>query len=114
MEDEVYKCIDQMGSATRKDLESLLGRETDSILGSIRQLRKKKRIYITRYTRQDGVGGRCTPHYALGDGPDAPLPKQIDHKTRNAAYRDRHRALLNARNMARRGREYNFWKGLMT
>ena len=56
----------------------------------IRELRKEKRIYIAFWHR---TGGRSCPYYLSGDGFDAPAPKQITSKEREAKCRQRKKEL---------------------
>ena len=113
LQDAVLAAMDGVGPVTRADLELMTGLNYNQTLQALRGLRRKRKIYIAKYTRQDGKGGRCTPHYAIGDKKDVQPPEQVSSLERNAKYRKRHQARINAKNMARRGRVYNNpWKGL--
>lgn len=114
MQDAVEDCIQHNGTMTRLELEAALGFDENQVSGALRGLRNRKKIHIAKYTRQDGKAGRFTPHYAIGDLPDAEMMRQLTPRQRNIRYRERNRARINAANMARRGRTYNIWKGLMT
>lgn len=52
----------------------------------IRELHKEKRIYVAFWGR---TGGRFSPYYLSGEGFDAPQPKQISAKEREAKCRER-------------------------
>lgn len=114
-QDAILDALSHCETMTRKELEVHLGVTMNVLSSALFTMRryKVKKVYIAYYTRQDGTAGRCIPHYAIGDKPDAVEPKQLTSKQRNAKYRERHQARINARNMARRGRVYNIWQGLM-
>lgn len=52
----------------------------------IRELHKEKRIYVAFWAR---TSGRFSPYYLSGEGFDAPQPKQISPKEREAKCRER-------------------------
>ena len=56
----------------------------------IRELHKEKRIYVAFWAR---TGGRFSPYYLSGEGFDAPQPKQISPKEREAKCRERKKDL---------------------
>lgn len=114
IQDAVFAAMQDMGPLTRADLQQMTGLDYNQVIHSLKGLRKKRKIYIAKYTRQEGRAGRCIPHYKAGDAPDAKPLRQLTPKERNERYRERHRARINAQNMARRGRTYdNPWRGLM-
>lgn len=112
--DAIFAALKDIGSMNAAELELHTGFTRLVVNDCLRRLRDKGLIYIARFERQpEGLAGRCIPFYSAGCGVDAMEPKQLTSKQRNAMYRKRHRARLNARMRARRGSVINVWKGLM-
>jgi hypothetical protein len=112
MADAVLQLVDDLGSASTVDLARMTNRTPCSIRGSLRLLRNRKKVYISRYERQVGTGGRSTPFYALGEGPDVPEPEQISRKVINQRYNKRRAAIISTKARVRRGTTKSIWAGL--
>jgi len=110
---QMLKMLDDVGPMSAFELARAMGLKRLSCNHHLSQLRKYGHIHIGSYVRQRaGLRGRCIPMYAVGAGEDAeplePIPRiQVD-----ANYRERHRAILIARDAVRHKREVNIWAGL--
>lgn len=111
---QVLYTLDDVGPLSSYDMALLLNRTQLSIGGSLRRLRKRKLIHITKYERQpDGQKGRCIPIYAVGDVPDAPPLKRIGVLEVNKKYRKRHAAIISARRYVTERKQLGVWGGLV-
>ena len=94
---------------TKDEIAAELGKHPAAIEASIWNDRDKHgaaNIRIARYQPVRGRGGRAQAVYVLGPGPDAERPdlSGAEHnRARNARYRERHRARINARLRVLRG-----------
>lgn len=112
MADEVRHLIDILHAASVTDLARMTGRTPCSIRCSLRLLRNRKEVFISKYERQIGVGGRSTPYYSLGEGPDVPEPKQLPRTVINKRYNKHRAAIISAKSYVRRGKTPSIWAGL--
>ena len=110
--DEVLEYVRDYGPATIHDIANVLGRTLKSVIQCLETLHKEHAVYIAGYTRIT-THGKWSPQYKAGNKPDKPKPENKAHKQSNAEYRQRYRALINAKNVARNGNTYNIWKGLL-
>jgi hypothetical protein len=94
---------------TKDEIAAELGKHPAAIEASIWHDRHKhgtENIRIAKYQPVRGRGGRAQAVYVLGPGPDAERPDLSgieQHRARNARYRERHRARINARLRVLRG-----------
>lgn len=94
---------------TKDEIAAELGKHQAAIEASIWHDRHKHgsdNIRIRTYQPVRGKGGRAQAVYVLGPGPDAERPDLSGiehHRARNARYRERHRARINARLRVLRG-----------
>ena len=110
----VYFALDDVGPMTAYEISRLLGRNRNSICHSLSMLRKDRRIYVRRWERQDGKGGRMAPVYALGDLPDAKQPNRRGPKETSRRHRERHATELSIKRYGTRSTKINnIWSGLL-
>lgn len=94
---------------TKFEIAAELGKHPAAIEASIWHDRHKHgsdNIRIKTYQPVRGKGGRAQAVYIQGPGPDAERPDLSgieQHRARNARYRERHRARINARLRVLRG-----------
>lgn len=94
---------------TKGEIAVELGKHERAIESAIWHDRSKfgtANIRIKKYRPMRGKGGRASPVYVLGPGPDAERPDLSGiehHRARNERYRKKNRALLNIRLRIRRG-----------
>ena len=103
----VIATLKEHGPMTCEDTAGLMGwtvERVHGVISSARRLRPGQIFRVVRYQRAEGRG-KDHSVYAASPGQDAPRPK-VDKKVRRLRtqedYRNRHRAIVNARNrMAR-------------
>jgi len=78
--------------------------------GSVRKQYAKGEMHIVGYVRQPNGWNRAL--YVLGEGEDVPRPKPIPSTKVQKAYRERHKALINARRKFKGTIALGVWKGL--
>jgi hypothetical protein len=94
---------------TKDEICRELGKAEGAIESSIRHERYTYgpvRLHIARWQRSTGKGGRPSAVYVAGPGVDAERPSfssRKDKRARQAKYRARHKAVINARLRVRRG-----------
>lgn len=113
--EELFEYLRDLGPMSARELTQVTGRTRRAIWDSLTLLRDAKRIYICRYEHQeDGVAGRCSPIYKIGNLPDCKMPQRKSTLERDRKYRLRNKAVLQARQRARRsGEPANVWSGLL-
>ena len=107
--DAVAHALQTIGPMTCLELSVLLVRSVHGIRDSLRRL--DGQIHIARY-QPPANRGRRAPVYAWGPGEDA-VEGANSVRERNRKYRIRHRAIIAARNVRRRGGSRSIWAGLM-
>ena len=92
-----------------------LGKHVKSIESCIRDTRNKFGVglngfVIAQWYLYRGKGGRASPMYLNGNGErfDLKRPK-FDANANRQRYRDKMRAVIRSRNVARKGKELNPW-----
>ncbi len=111
--DEVLTVIRDCGPISRLELQGMVRRSKMGVNDSLLILRRDKLIHIAGWARQQGHGGAYAPLYGYGNKTDADKPKARPPKERNAAFRERNRALIRTNTRIRRGSKTNIWGGLM-
>lgn len=120
----VIAALREHGPMTRHALAECLdwplGR-VHSTVANARRLRPEQVFRVVGYQRVLEGKGKDASIYAAEPGPDMPRPKAGQYQRNRATrrrYRERHRAVINARHRARRAREKgrvvrsNFWAQL--
>lgn len=104
----IVAAIQQAGSMTAAEIAEYLEWPQRRVCGCITTARIDHGTWFFRvvgYKRQRGHGGREAAIFGLGPGKDAPRPvmdSPQENRKRQARYRERHRAVINMRNRARR------------
>lgn len=106
---------------TKDEIAAELGKEPGAVATSLRYDREKhgtKNFRIRTYARMQGRGGRAQAVYVTGPGKDATRPDLSKPKYRleqQARYREKYRAVINARLRVSRGHtvENNIFRQLM-
>ena len=110
---QITHALEHIGPLSALELSLQLVLSRLAVNKQVKQLREKKRVYITRFERQpDGVQGRCTPVYALGEKNDA---KPLDRNHRREVsqrYYARHSAVISTRRYSKRRTALGVWAGL--
>lgn len=114
----ILAAIREHGPMTVAELVEVTGKTRHSIDAAIINMRERgtEFLRVKGYQRQVGNGGIAASIYDLGPGKDAKRPdlSTIEaHRERQARYRDKNRAVINARTNARRGRPINPFLQLM-
>lgn len=103
-----------IGPMTAFELHVHIGLRRLTTNQQIKLLRNSKSIHITRYDRQpEGVKGRCSPVYALGDLPDAEPLKRVSKKITNQRYTTRYAAVISTKRYSKKRNALGVWAGLI-
>ena len=91
----VLQTIEHCGPISRAEIQRLTGLSELQVVRALASFRRAGLpVRIAAWDRQPpGHQGPQIPLYAIGTNPDARKPPPIPHRVRDAAYRERHRAI---------------------
>lgn len=91
----VMQAIEHCGPISRAEIQRLTGLSEKQVVECLHNIRRAGLpVRIAEWGRQPpGQKGGMIPMYAIGTNPDARKPPAISHRVRDAAYRERHRAI---------------------
>ena len=91
----VMQTIEHCGPISRAEIQRLTGLSEKQLTSCLHHIRRAGLpVRIAQWKRQPpGKKGSMIPLYAIGTTPDARKPPPIAHRVRDAAYRERHRAI---------------------
>lgn len=108
----ILDTIKEMGPMGCSELAEHLGLHRTTVTKSLRRLRDYKKLYVSGYERQPGLGrGWYTVLYSIGDKADKPKPKGLTPTERSRLYRERNKVIIALRRKTYR-KAATPWTGL--